>query len=481
MLAHLLRGARAALLLLFIASPLAAQAYDDFFTGRTMRLDYFHTGGKGQEIVSLDRVVADGAWPGSRTQLIDETGLGMYRFRVLDKASGTLLYSRAFSSIFAEWTTTSEAAALYRTFHESLRFPWPKQPVRVVLERRAAGTAQVAGAFEEVWSTEVDPNSRFVNRADAATGARVITFQEHGPSATKVDLVLVAEGYTEAQASKFEADAKRLLEALWREEPFRSHRADFNVRGVFAPEAAAGAHRARADAHRRTRTRTEYNIFDSERYILTLGNRELRDLAASVPYEFIEVLVNDSQYGGGGIHNSHSTVAVDNEFADYVFVHEFGHHFAALGDEYYTSDVAYQTGAAVKPEPWERNLTALHDPAALKWKELVTPGTPLPTPWGKAEFEAHAREIQRKRAALVERKAAPAEFDRLFAEQRAWEEAFFRGQKYRGRVGAYEGAGYETTGLYRPEIDCIMFSRNPVGFCRVCRRAIEEIIALYTA
>ena len=479
---HSVRALGAALLLLATAAAtVAAQAYDTYFTTRTMRVDFFHTGGKGQEIVSLDRVVADGEWPGSRTQLLDATGLGPYRFQVYDAASGTPIYSRGLSSIFAEWTTTPEAAALYRTFHESLRFPWPKQPVRVALERRTPSTPTGPGRFEEVWSAVVDPNSRFVNRAELAPAGRVITFQEHGAPATRVDLVLIAEGYTEAEAGKFEADARRLLEALFREEPFRSRRTAFNVRGVFAPAAQSGAHRARADVHRRTRTQTEYNIFDSERYMLTLDNRALRDLASAVPYEFLEVLVNDAQYGGGGIYNSHSTVAVDSDFAEYVFVHEFGHHFAALADEYYTSDVAYQTGAAVKPEPWERNITALHDPATLKWRDLVQPGTPLPTPWDKAAYEEHARQIQQRRAALVERNAPQAEFDRLFAEQRAWEEAFFRRQKWAGRTGAFEGAGYETVGLYRPEIDCIMFSRNPVGFCDVCRRAIEEIIALYTS
>lgn len=474
------RALRWCALLVLLAAPLAAQDYDAFFTDRTMRVDYFHTGGMGAEIVSLDAVLADGPWPGSRTRLVDDTGLGIYRFRVLDQATGTLLYSRGFSSIFAEWVTTGEAASMHRTFHESLRFPWPKQPVRVVLDRRGEGTPTAPGEFEEVWSTVIDPAARAVNRADARSAdARVITFQEHGPAAQKVDIVLVAAGYSADEAQKFEADARRLLEALWREEPFRSRRTDFNVRGVFAPESESGVHRVRGDVHRRTRTRTEYNIFDSERYILTLDNRALRDLAAAAPYEFVEVLVNDAQYGGGGIHNSHSTVAVDSDFADYVFVHEFGHHFAALGDEYYTSDVAYQTGAAVKPEPWERNLTALHDPASLKWRDLVKPGTPLPTPWGKAEYERHALEVRERRAALVERNAPQEAFDRLFAEQRAWEEAFFRKQKYHDHVGAFEGAGYEVTGLYRPEIDCLMFSRNPVGFCEVCRRAIEEIIALY--
>ena len=471
-------------LLLLLPGALRAQqapSFDASFAAGTMRVDYFHTGGKGQELVSLDRVLADGEWPGSRTQLVDDTNLGLYRFLVRDAASGQLLYSRGFSSIFAEWTTTAEAAALYRTFHESLRFPWPKRPVLVALEKRAPSSTTQIGEFKEIWSAEIDPASRFVNRAPLAPQGRVVTFLESGAAATKVDIVLIAEGYTEAQAGKFEADARRLLDALFNEEPFKSQRSNFNVRGVFAPAAEAGAHRARADLHRRTRTSTEYNIFDSERYILTLDNRALRDLASVVPYEFVEVLVNDSQYGGGGIHNSHATVAVDSDFADYVFVHEFAHHFAALADEYYTSDVAYQTGAAVKPEPWERNITALHQPAALKWRELLTPGTPLPTPWQKAEYEAHSQEVRQQRQALVERNAPQAEYDRLFAAQRDWELAFFRRQQHAGKVGAFEGAGYETTGLYRPALDCIMFSRNPVGFCAVCRKAIEEIIRLYTA
>lgn len=472
----------AALCLLAAAAPLTAQVdYDAHFTDRTMRVDYYQTGGLGQQIVSLDRVVSDGPWPGSRTQLIDGTGLGVYRFEVRDAATNALLFSRGFASTFGEWLTTAEAGRVHRTFHESLRFPWPRRPVTVLLQRRGEPQGTRTGEFETVWTTTVDPESRFVNRADLEPAGRVITFQEHGAPATKVDLLLVAEGYTEDQQPKFEADARRLLEALFREEPFRSRRTDFNVRGLFIPAAEPGGHRTRAGVHRRSPTQTEYNIFDSERYILTQDNRTLRDIASAAPYEFIEVLVNDAQYGGGGIFNDHSTVAVDSEFAEYVFVHEFGHHFAGLADEYYTSDVAYQTGAPVKPEPWERNATALHDPATLKWRHHVTAGTPLPTPWDKQEYERHGAEIRARRQALVAQNAPQAEFDRLFAEQQAWETAFMQRQRYAGRVGAFEGASYEAEGLYRPEIDCIMFSRNPVGFCDVCREAISEIIDLYTS
>jgi hypothetical protein len=215
--------------------------------------------------------------------------------------------------------------------------------------------------------------------------------------------------------------------------------------------------------------------------VLTLDNRAWRDAASAAPYEFVEILVNDATYGGGGIFNDHATAASDSAFADYVFVHEFGHHFAALADEYYTSDVAYETGTSPKqPEPWEPNVTALHDPATLKWRDLVTPRTPLPTPWPKAEFERHSAEIQKRRREIRQRNAPEAEMDALFREQREWEHKLLSSAEHAMHVGAFEGASYEARGLYRPQIDCLMFTRNPVGFCRVCQRAIGTIIDLYS-
>jgi hypothetical protein len=210
-----------------------------------------------------------------------------------------------------------------------------------------------------------------------------------------------------------------------------------------------------------------------------VDNRAWRDVAAAAPYDAVEVLINNRYYGGGGIFNDHATVAVDSGSADYIFVHEFGHHFSGLGDEYYTSDVAYETGGE-KLEPWEPNVTALHDPGQLKWKDLVTPGTPVPTPWDKDAYEAESRSIQAKRRQLRAAGAPEAEMDTLFAAQKAWETKFLSSMAHSGKVGAFEGASYEPKGLYRPEADCIMFTRDDVGFCRVCRRAIERVIDLHT-
>ena len=302
---------------------------------------------------------------------------------------------------------------------------------------------------------------------------------EHGSPSEKVDLLIISEGYTAGEMPKFLADAKRLLDALFAEEPFRSRRGDFNVRSLELPSPVSGVNRPNAGVFKRTPLGTQYNIFDSERYMLTLDNRALRDAASAAPYEFIEILANERTYGGGGIFNDHATASVDSAFSEYVFVHEFAHHFAALADEYYTSDVAYETGARDRPEPWEPNVTALQDPAALKWRDLVTPGTPLPTPWDKAEFEEHSRAIQERRREIRKRDAPEEEMDALFREQRNFEEKFLAAMKYGQAVGAFEGAAYEARGLYRPQADCIMFTRDPVGFCRVCQRAIARIIDLY--
>jgi hypothetical protein len=372
--------------------------------------------------------------------------------------------------------TTAEIKARHRSFHESLRFPWPKQPVHVTLQKR-----QPDNRFTTVWSTDVEPDSRFVNAAALGAHAGTVwTVFENGPAAEKVDLLVMSEGYTRAELPKFHRDVARLIDALFVNEPFKSRKRDFNVRALDLPSAETGVNRPNAGVFRRTLLSAEYNIFDSERYVLTLDNRALRDAASAAPYEFIEILVNERTYGGGGIFNDQATAAVDSAFAEYVFVHEFGHHFAALADEYYTSDVAYETGSGRKPEPWEPNVTALGDPATLKWRDLVGPGTPLPTPWQKDEFERQSRAIQERRREIRKRNAPEEEMDALFREERAWEEKLLGGMKYSKTVGAFEGASYEARGLYRPEADCIMFTRDRVGFCRVCQRAIGRIVDLYS-
>lgn len=461
---------------LLAAPPTASSGgFDrDFGADRTMRVDVVHTGDAASETVTLHAVVNDGAWPGSRTRLIDETNLGAYQFVVLDQETSRPLFSRGYSSVYGEYETTDEAKHTKRSFSESLRFPWPKRPVQVVLKRRDR-----QNLWKEVWSTAIDPASPAVNPARLAPRGTVWTVFENGPAAEKVDLLVLGEGYTEKELPKFHSDVKRLVEVLFREEPFKSRRKDFNVRALDLPSAETGISRPQSGIFRRTPLSAQYGIFGSERYVLTYDDRALRDAASAAPYDFLEILVNDARYGGGGIYAHQATASVDTGFANYVFVHEFGHHFAGLADEYYTSDVAYETGVADKPEPWEPNVTSLKDPKKPKWGDLVTPGTPLPTPWEKEAFEADSKKVQAERRKRIAAGATPAEIDALFREQLGRDTKLLGGMTHSGKVGAFEGAAYEAKGLYRSSADCIMFTRDEVGFCPVCRRAIERVIDEY--
>jgi hypothetical protein len=268
-----------------------------------------------------------------------------------------------------------------------------------------------------------------------------------------------------------------MTEILFAAPPFRERRGDFNVWAVDTVSAASGVARVSDGVHRRSALRANYDAFGSERYVLTFDNKRLREAAAAAPYEFVEIVVNERKYGGGGIFNLFATVSADNAFSPYVFVHEFGHHFAGLADEYYTSDVAYSSSEA-RPEPWEPNVTA--DLKASKWKDLLTPGVPLPTPWSKDEFEGWQKDYQGKRRQIRAQQRPEAEMEALFHIEREKTTRILSSSANAGKVGAFEGAMYEARGYYRPQADCIMFSRDEVGFCAVCRQAIERVIRLYT-
>ncbi len=455
------------LLGMFIAG-LAASADS---TPRTMRIDYFHTGNATEERFALDGVVLEGPWPGPLNRRIDNTNLGKYFFEVIDRDTKRVLYSRGFASIFGEWETTAEAKNSNATFHESVRFPLPAAPFQFVLKKRDVGNA-----FREIWAVPLDPMSRAVDRSTAPQ-AKVWAVMKNGEPRDKVDLLLMGDGYTAAEMEKWHADARRMSDLLFAASPFKERKRDFNVWAVDTPAAESGVSRPSDGVYRRSPLRASYDAFGSERYVLSFDNKRVREAAAAAPYEFIEIIVNDRKYGGGGIFNLYATVAADNAFTPYIFVHEFGHHFAGLADEYYTSAVAYQ-GPSERPEPWEPNVTA--DPLGDRWKDLIGQGTPLPTPWPKEVFETDQNEIQARRTQIRAQNRPEQEMEALFREERERTTKLLGSNPNAGKVGAFEGAMYEARGYYRAQIDCIMFTRDEVGFCAVCRRAIDRIIDLYT-
>jgi IgA Peptidase M64/Peptidase M64 N-terminus len=445
-----------------------------FAAPQTMRVDYFHTGDMDQEVFSLDRVVVEPLpWPGNLSKSVDDTNLGKYLFEVIDRRTNRVTYSRGFASIYGEWETTDEARKMHRTFHESFRFPEPQQEVQILLKKRDANNA-----FKEIWSLLVDPKDMFVDRSKLKSPAPLLEIEKNGDPSTKVDFLILGDGYTDGESNKFEKDAKRLAEILFSKSPFKEHRKDFNVWGLCPPAQESGISRPSNGIHKRNPVGSTYDAFGSERYVLTFQNQAFREIAAFAPYEYVEILVNNKTYGGGGIFNLYSTVAADSLWAPYVFVHEFGHHFAGLADEYYTSDVAYLPSEE-RVEPWEANATALLDPDTLKWRDLVSTGSPIPTPWNKEAFEKYSAQIRERRRKIRAENKAEEEMDKLFQEQKEHESKLFAAEKYANKVGAFEGANYAARGYYRPQVDCIMFSRNEVPFCAVCRRALETVIRLY--
>jgi hypothetical protein len=446
--------------------------FSQYFTGQTMRVDYFHTGTVAEEHFSLDRILNDGAWAGSETVLLDELNRGAYFFKITDTLTNTLLYSRGFGSVFGEWQSIGDPT--WGTFHESVRFPWPKLPVKLTIEKRDA-----KNNFAAIWSIIVDPKSRIVNPSVLKSPYKNYSYIENGKPANHVDIVILGDGYTSAEMDKFHRDVASLTDELFTVEPYKSRKADFNVRVVETPSATSGVNKPHPGVFNRTPLSMSYGAFDSERYALSYDNRTIRDVAASVPYDYMFILINERTYGGGGIFNLYSTVAADNKFSHYIFVHEFGHCFAALADEYYTSDVSYQT-PAITVEPWEPNVTALLDPANLKWKELVKPGTPIPTPWDKTEFDNFSYGIQKERRALRAANVPETQMEALFEREKRTSLEMFSENKYKNAAGAFEGGNYMQFGIYRSALDCIMFTRNKQAFCPACTKAVSEVIDMYS-
>jgi len=469
----------------------AAPTFDEHFLDETMRIDYFHIGDSQEEIVTVDRIYRQGTWAGSVTQLEDTFDNGRYYVKVYDEAGTTLLYSRGFDSYFGEYQTTEEAGkGIKRTYHESALIPFPRHKVLVTLESRETKTKILHRIFQSV----IDPDAYTLNRDPLLDGVTVFPVHVSGDPHVKVDIAVVAEGYTAGEAAKVKKDLDRFRETLFSMEPYKSQTKDFNILGVFFPSAQSGCDEPSYGSYRATAVGTTFDSLGSERYLLTEDNRALRDIAAHVPYDTLFIMVNSDRYGGGGIYNFYCTFTSDNQWFPYLLLHEFGHSFSGLADEYYTSSTAYNEFYPKGVEPTEPNITALLDPAHVKWSHLVKPGTPIPTPWEKTEFDAMDTAYQKIRQeinetlARMKREGAPEgeiqavkeKSERLSRENAEKADQFLASSKYVGVVGAYEGAGYSSEGLYRSEIDCLMFTKGAKPFCAACEEAVRRVIAHYT-
>ncbi len=460
-------------------------AFDDCFLDRTLRIDYFQTSDADETIIGIDQMYEQETWAGNPHALIDTLNRGLYYVKVVDLNTNRTIYTRGFSNISGEYRTTDDAKeGIKKTFHHSVLIPCPKRPFLFVLEGRDRSNLLVP-----IYQGRMDPKDHNIIRQNLNPEDQVVTVQRNGHPHDKVDLVFVAEGYTAGQWEKFCGDAKRFAEVIFRTEPFKTHRSRFNVSGVFRPSAESGVDEPTKGSFKNTVLSASYNALDTPRYLLLDDNRALRDIAQAVPYDYLIVLVNNPSYGGGGIYNDYTIFTADDRRSEGILMHEFGHGFADLADEYF-GGVAYNEFYPLGVEPCPPNITALLDLNDVKWKHLLSPGIPIPTPWGQDEIAERREKIRAARAesrARIERleraDADPNEIDEARAQHEAairiWEQEIREIREhyealYEGKIGVFEGAGYSTKGLYRSEIHVGMFREGSYG--PVSEEGIADII-----
>jgi len=413
-------------ILIFLGFKVKGQVeYDKYFTDNQLRIDYYLFGNSDTVMYALDKLVKEPKWGGPRAQLTDDTNYGMYFFEVTLPDSYEVLYSHGYCLLFGEWQTTDEARKISKGFHESVVMPFPKETVEVVFYAKNYNLELI-----EQMKITIDPTDYFIKPAPQLPYAVYNVYGDY-PVDKAVDIVLLPDGYTEQEMGKFVSDCQFFVESLFNYEPYTRYKDRFNVRAVMVPSQDSDITMPADGLYRNTALSCSFWTFDSERYCMTYDNETMKTLAGQVPYDQIYILANTKKYGGGGIFNSYCVSTTGNSYSSDVIIHEFGHGFAGLADEY---DYEGTDNYNLEVEPWEPNITTLIGFEG-KWNDMVSKKTPVPTPEEK---------------------------------------------KYEKTVGVYEGAGYQATGIYRPMMDCLMGSFAGNKFCPVCERAIERMIKYYT-
>jgi len=449
--------------------------FNKYFVDKTLRIDVTHSGTKTTEYFSIDNIYEYPIWSGNKKNLIDNRNLGEYLLKVYDEKSNKLIYSFGYCTIFNEWQTTDEASkGIFKSMDESLLIPEPKEPVKIIIARRNKKML-----FEDIVTLFINPKEPIINRENRNPNYNVNNIMINGNPENKVDLVILGDGYTKEEIEKFRKDVNRFINTLFNVSPFKERKNDFNVYAIEVISPESGIDNPRKNSWKNTPLNLSYNSLNSQRYVLTFENKALRDIAGMVPYDAIYILFNSQEYGGGGIFNLYSTcytipISPDLDWqCDYVFVHEFGHSFGGLGDEYYTSDVPYNDMYPEGVEPWEPNISRILDKNNLKWGNMIKKNVPVPTPWGKEEYDSLSTLMR-----TLDRNSPNYFVKRKEISDKQKE--IMKNQKYANKVGYFEGSGYSSKGLYRPFIDCRMFSLSLTGFDPVCKKAIENVIDYYT-
>ena len=418
------------LLVVAVRETTAKVFFDEWFVNRSLRLDYVFSGDSVNQHIALDEIVSLPYWAGRHNNLDSLALFGNGQIYVRDAETDILIYATSFSTLFQEWQHTPEAATKVKSFENCFMVPMPKRPVRIRVEL-ADSRQRVTASL----TTLVDPADILIRKTDHCRVQPHSYVLRSGNMARCVDLAIVAEGYRADQMNVFQEDVRRFCNELFAHEPYAHLKDRFNVIAVASPSRDEGASIPSQNVWRETALGVSFDTFYSERYLTTLHVKRLNDVLTGIPFDQVVVLVNSNKYGGGGIYNLYMLASAHHEKSLPVCVHEFGHSFAGLADEYDYGDGTDYYHKDV--EPWEKNITTLKD-FKSKWADMVEEGTPLPTPKS-------------------------------------------RDKKVRNtRVGLFEGAGYMEKGVFRPVQDCRMRVNDVPAFCPVCQRATEQMIKFLT-
>lgn len=416
-------------LLCSFCGVVTAQNFDKYFVDKTLRIDYLLTGNASGQNIYLDELASLPQWAGRRHHLSELPLKGNGQIEVTDSLTGTRIYANSFSSLFLEWISTPEAKKVAKGFEHVVLVPFPRRTVKVETTISNPSGIVVARIVHFV-----DPADILIHRKGQANIPAHKYLVKSGNIDNCIDVAIVGEGYTAAEMKTFYDDAEIASESLFTHEPFKTMKNRFNIVAVSTPSIDSGVSIPGKNDWKNTAFMSHFNTFYSDRYLTTTHLKAINDAIAGVPYEHIIVLANTENYGGGGIYNDITLTAAHHPKFRPVIVHEFGHAFGGLADEYWYEEEESDDIYPKTVEPWEQNITTRVN-FASKWQDMIEKGTPIPT--------------------------LPAD-------------------KLKYKVGLYEGAGYSGKGIYRPSYDCRMRTNEAPEFCPVCQRALKRMINFYT-
>jgi len=403
-------------------------SFEKYFTDRVLRFDFMLAGNSQKTVVYPAGMKEEPWFAGSRKNLINPFDYGNFKYEVFDSTDNLMIYSRGFCTLFQEWQTTPEAKTMERSFYEVATMPFPKSKIRFVLSLRERN-----GNFKKIYETFIDPSDYYI-RKEKTVNAAVTKICGPGNPQECVDLAFIAEGYTADEMNKFREDVKKMADILFTEAPFSDYKDKINIWAIEAISSDSGTDIPGDRIYLNTVLNSSFYTFGTDRYLTTQDIKSVNDFAAAAPHDNIIVLINSNKYGGGGVYNYYSGTTAGHPLSPKVFIHEFGHGFAGLADEYYSSEVAYEEFYPFNVEPWEPNITTMVN-FESKWKKMISKETSVPTP----------------------------------AEE-----------KFKDVTGLFEGGGYSEKGIFRPQMDCRMKSNGSKGYCSVCRDAVKKMIEFYT-